>query len=165
MEPKYVAAIKAGIIAAVVLAVLALINNLIDYFNISFFGLSCLIFLLQLAVLAGAGAMAVKMAPGLIRSLEDSLAVGAVAGAVTFILGGIIGLVLSFLFSLIKATSYDIAHPISGFPEATGASLFTGICAICCLPILLVIIGIIGAIVGAIGAAIYYEVAGKNKPV
>lgn len=162
MEPKYVEAIKAGIIAAVVLAVLALINNLIDYSNFTFVGLSCLILLLQLAVLAGAGAMAVKMAPGLIRSLEDSLVVGAVAGAVAFILGGIVGLVLSFLFSLIKATSYDITHPISGFPQATGASLFTGICAICCLPVLLVIIGIIGAIVGAIGAAIYYEVAGKQ---
>ncbi|HEY3274514.1 MAG TPA: hypothetical protein VGJ92_12155 [Methanocella sp.] len=161
MDPKYVAAIKAGIIAAVILAMLALVNNLIDYVNISFFGLSCLIFFLELAVLAGAGAMAVKMAPGLIRSLEDSLAVGAIAGAVTFILGGTIGLVLSFLFSLLKATAWDITHPISDFPEATAGSLFTGICAICCLPVLLLIIGIIGAIVGAIGAAIYYEVAGK----
>jgi hypothetical protein len=162
MDPKYVEAIKAGVIAAVALAVLALINNLIDYTNFTFAGLTCLIMFLQLLVLAGAGALAVRMLPGRIRSLEDALASGAVAGAVAFVFGGLVGLVLSFLFSLIKATAYDITRPIQGFPDMTGASVFTGICAICCLPVLLAVIAVLGAIVGAIGAAIYYEVAGKK---
>jgi hypothetical protein len=162
MEPKYIAAIKAGIIGAVILAVLALINNLIDYFNINLIGLSCFIFALELLTLAGAGALAIKMAPGLIGQLEDALVTGGVAGAIAFILGGIVGLILSVLFTIITATTYDISGSFGGFPNATAASLFTGLCAICCLPILLVILGIIGAVVGAIGAAIYYELSEKK---
>jgi hypothetical protein len=163
VDPKYVAAIKAGIIGAVILAVLALINNVIDFINIRGLGfLPCCLFIVEIVLLLGVGALAVNMAPGLIKKLEEALVSGAIAGAITLILAGIVGIILGFLFAMLKATTYDLTRPIQGMPELPHWGLFAGICAVCCLPIVLVIVGVIGAIVGAIGAAIYYETSYKK---
>jgi hypothetical protein len=169
MEAKYVEAIKAGIIGGVLLAVLALISQLasiLGYINVEDYtsdpgaalalglgaAISCCICLLYIVVLAGTGALAVKMTNLLLRDLNDAVMVSAVSGAVAGIIWGGISIVLSMLGELIKGSGYGVAGRIGG-------SLFSGICGlICCLPGA----AIIGIVIAVVGGAIYWAVILKK---
>jgi hypothetical protein len=174
MEPKYVEAIKAGIIGGVILAVLQLISELLSLLNVvkvedytysatptitgamataAIFG--CGICILYIVVLAGTGAMAVRMSKGLLRDLNDAVVNSAFAGAVAGLIWGITGIILGILSPMIKPEYTSAASKLGG-------SLISGICGvICCLPASLVI----GAVIALIGGAIYYELAGKKQAI
>jgi hypothetical protein len=174
MESKYVEAIKAGIIGGVILAALELISNLASLLNfikvediptgatpeltgavMTAAAFGCCICLLYIVVLAGTGALAVRMNKGLLRDLNDAVANSAFAGAVAGLIWGVIGVILGILSPLIKPEYTSATSKLGG-------SLFSGICGvICCLPAALVI----GAVIAIVGGAIYYEMAGKKRAI
>ena len=171
MEPKYVEAIKAGIIGGIILAALELISNIVSLLRIIkaedlpteanpaltgavvaaiLFG--CCICILYIVVLAGTGAMAVSMSKGLLRDLNDAVVNSAFAGAVAGLIWGVASVVLGFLSSIINPDNATVASKFGG-------GIAKGICGIiCCLPAEIVI----GAVIALIGGAIYYELAGKK---
>jgi len=172
MEPKYVEAIKAGIIGGVILAALQVVNTaltLLNVVNVDKFStdpnaaingglglgiaaIGCCLCLLYILVLGGTGALAVRMTRMMLRDLNDAIITSALAGAVAGIIWGVIAAILSMLQSLVKP---DYSGALSG----VGGSLFAGVCGIiCCLPIGLVI----GIILAIVGGAIYYSLAPKQ---
>jgi hypothetical protein len=169
MEPKYVEAIKAGVIGGVILAALQLVQTLLSLLNVvrvenisttdpwaSITGvglavgaINCCICLLFIVVLAATGAMAVRMTRGMLRDLNDAIIGSAVAGAVAGVIWGVLAAILGMVSNLINP------NVTTGF----GFSLLSGICGIlCCLPIGL----IIGVILAVVGGAIYYTMAPKQ---
>jgi hypothetical protein len=174
MEPKYQEAIKAGIIGGVLLAALELISTLFSLLKLvkvediptgttptltgammgaALFG--CCICILYIVVLAGTGAMAVRMGKGLFRDLNDAVVSSAFAGAVAGLIWGVSSVVLGFLREIIDPGNATVASKF-------GSGFVSGICGvICCLPAEI----IIGAIIALIGGAIYYELAGKKQVV
>jgi|AGTN01.3.fsa_nt_gi hypothetical protein len=172
MEPKYVEAIKAGIIGGVILAIVQLISDLMSLLNVikvdyssyeygatptlsgelglaALFG--CCICALYIVVLVATGAMAVRMNRGLLRDLNDAVINAALAGAVAGLIWGAVSVILGVLRQLINPDSAA---------GRLGGSLISGICGVlCCLPAEIVI----GAIIALIGGALYYALAGKNE--
>lgn len=168
MEAKYMQAIKAGVIGGVILAVGMLINLFISIItsNLSAFtglGLvSCCIFLLEIVVLIGTGALAVKMAGPLVTKLGDAIAIGAVSGAVA----GLIGTVVQVVDAVVRPSLTSVPSYIDyyGTDYGVGTSVLSSLGAMgaticCCGPALI----IIGAVLAAIGAAIYAVAVVKIK--
>lgn len=171
MEAKYTQAIKAGIIGGVILAACMLVNLFIEIINTdisAFTGLgllSCCIFLVEIIVLLGTGALAVKMATSLVAKLDESLIVGGMAGAIAGLIGTIIQVVGAVIRPWLSNTSsymnYYNYYPYDYGVGSSVLSMFGGVvgAACCCGPMLI----IIGAVIAAIGGAIYAVVVLKIK--
>lgn len=167
MEPKYVEAIKAGIIAGILLAVLELISQIasmlkfIDVEDISgemtaVMGMGmivgCGICILFIVVLLGAGALAVRMTAPMLRDLNDALVVSALSGGVAGLVWGLVTVILGVLSPLI---SPELESPAG----KVGGSVISGFCGlICCLPAEI----LIGVVLALIGGAIYYAIVVKK---
>ena len=170
MEPKYVEVIKAGIIGGIILAALELISNIVSLLKVvrvedlpteanptltgavitvALFG--CCICILYIVVLAGTGALAVRMSKGLLRDMNDAVISSALAGAVAGLIWGVVSVVLRFLVSIVNSENTTIATKF-------GEGIASGTCGVCCLPVEI----IIGAIIALIGGALYYALAEKN---
>ena len=178
MEAKYIQAIKAGVIGGVILAVCMLVRLFIDIINtnnassyvsgiynpgimtgLAGLGLvSCCVFLVEIVVILGTGALAVMMAKSLIVKMDEAFVVGAVAGAVA----GLFGTVIQVLGAIVTpwlthATYMDYYYSYgSGILSTLGG---VGISILCCGPVLI----IVGAILAGIGGAIYAAVVLKIK--
>jgi len=154
MELKYSQAIKAGIIGGIIIVILIVLKFVVDFLSVKASGIIgcgiCCVWILILAAMMGTGALAVRFARTELRDLNDSLIVGAAAGAVAGILGSIAIIIDGVLEPIILPELYNafVTGMNSGFNP-----VFGGIGAICiCGPVLLVI----SVIAGAIGGAIYY---------
>lgn len=171
MEPKYVEAIKAGIIGGVIVSVIELFVQLTtlvgiirnsDYSTdasgglaVAAFSIICCLFILYLLVMLGTGMLAVRMARPWLRDIGEAMAASAVAGVVAGLIWGIVSDVLRMVVSL---AGYDYTDTTSRI----GGSIFFGVCGlICCLPIG-VIVAVILTIIG--GAAYYALVLDKGGP-
>lgn len=172
MEAKYLQAIKAGVIGGVVLAVCMLVTLFIDiinsntYVGLNGLGLvSCCIFLLEIIVLLGTGALAVQMAKSLVVKMDEAAVVGAIAGALAGLIGTIMQVVLAVVRPwLVNTSSYSDLYNYSQYDYGIGTSalsMLTGVvgAVICCGPMLI----IAGAILAAIGGAIYAVAVLKIK--
>ena len=172
MEAKYIQAIKAGVIGGVILAVCMLATLFIDiansnsyvYSGLTGLGLAnCCIFIVEIIVLAGTGALAVQMAKSLVVKLDEAAVVGAAAGAVA----GLIGTVMQVISAVVRpwlsnVSSYADYYPYNSYGIGSSTlSMFGGLvgAACCCGPMLI----IIGAILAAIGGAIYAVAVLKVK--
>ncbi|HEY3421929.1 MAG TPA: hypothetical protein VGK13_02140 [Methanocellaceae archaeon] len=163
-------AIKAGVIGGVILAACMLVTLLIDIINSNtYVGLTglglvgCCVFILEIIVLLGTGALAVQMAKSLVVKLDEAAVVGAIAGA----LAGLIGTVMQVIVAIVRpwvtnVSSYSDVYNYSQYGVGSSAlSMFTGVvgAVICCGPMLI----IAGAIIAAIGGAIYAVAVLKVK--
>ena len=168
MEAKYLQAIKAGVIGGVILAVCMLVTLFIDIINSNtYVGLNglglvgCCIFLLEIIVLLGTGALAVQMAKSLVVKMDEAAVVGAIAGALAGLIGTIMQVVLAVVRPwLVNTSSYSDLYNYSQFDNGVISTLGgVGISIICCGPVLI----IAGAILAAIGGAIYAVAVLKVK--
>jgi hypothetical protein len=149
MEAKYVQAIKAGIIGGVIIGVLIIVNDDLSALSV----LNCCDSIIIIIVMAGIGALGVKMASSLLRTLNDALIVAAVAGAIAGIIGAIVNIIMDIVSSLLTNNSIysSTLYDSYGYSTSTLSELgaLGSIC--CCGPIIL-----IGAIMLAvIGGAVY----------
>ena len=177
MEAKYVQAIKAGIIGGVILAVCMLVNMFIGIINSNSYSgvpdisaglmglglLSCCIFLVEIVILAGTGALAVQMAKSLVVKLDEAAVVGAIAGAIAGLIGTVIQVISAVVTPwLSNVSSYSNYYPYGNYGLGSSTfSMVTGLvgAVICCGPVLI----IVGAILAAIGGAIYAVAVLKVK--
>jgi hypothetical protein len=166
MEPKYVEAIKAGIIGGILLAGLALLSqlaSLMGYIKAEDYTtgtaaiagvsavLGCCVCILFVVVLAGTGALAVRMANLLLRDLNDAVLVSAIAGAVAGLIWGIVSIVLDMLAQLLGKSGSGVAGSLAG-------SLFAGICGLlCCVPAAMVL----SVVIAVAGGATYWSIMKK----
>jgi len=157
MEAKYNAAIKAGVIGGVLLAVYAVIMfviNLITWnawvpgLGILQTGCGCLFWPVIIVIGAGTGALAVKFAASLLTKLTDAIIVSAASGAIAGLIYAVIAIVTNIITPLL--TSYYTDLGLGGL----GGSAFAGICGILCLPVYIIIVAILAAIGGAIYGAL-----------
>ncbi len=151
MEAKYNAAIKAGVIGGVLLAICAIISLIIGLFP----ALSCLaglcLFILVIVIALGTGALAVMYATGTITKLVDAIVVSAVAGAVAGVIYAVVQVVIAFIQPFLNIGEYsytsDIGSILAGNAIGSAAGgMFTCICA----PVTVVIVIILAIIGGAI---------------
>jgi hypothetical protein len=169
MEAKYMQAIKAGIIGGVILAVCMLVTLFLDiirsntYVGLNGLGLvGCCIFIFEIILLVGTGALAVQMARSLVVKLDEAAVIGAIAGA----LAGLIGTIMQVIVAVVRpwltnVSAYSSFSPSDYGIGASTFSMLTGVvgAAICCGPMLI----IAGAILAAIGGAIYAVAVLKVK--
>lgn len=162
MEIKNSLAIKAGIIGGVGLAILMVINSgfeVIGSWTTSLIGIiGCCIWLVEIVVLLGTGALAVKYTAGYIKDMNDALMAGALSGGVAGLIGAVVTVILAFITPLISGTTYSGADLPEGLGTGLGLSALSGFgSACCCAPIYI----IVAIVLGAIGAVIYQAVAKK----
>lgn len=175
MEAKYIQAIKAGIIGGVILAVCMLATLFIDIINSNAYVysgltglglLSCCIFIVEIIVLVGTGALAVQMAKSLVVKLDEAAVVGAAAGAVAGLIGTVIqvisAVVRPWLSNVSSYANYYNYYPYNTYGIGSSTlSMFGGLVgAVCCCGPMLIIVG---AILAAIGGAIYAVAVLKVK--
>lgn len=171
MEPKYMEAIKAGIIGGVLLAGLELVSMLITLLNVirvkdiptnanavkagiglGIVALGCTLCLLYIIILTGTGAIAVRMTKALLRDLSDAIVTAAAAGAVAGLIWGATSIVFRILSDIISPNHGTIASKL-------GSGATSGICGvICCLPAQIVL----GIVLTIIGGALYYGLTSKK---
>jgi hypothetical protein len=162
MELKYSQAIKAGIIAGIIMIILIVIREsltIIGSWTTDLLGLgSCCIFLIEVLVLVGAGVLAVRFAAAGLKDMNDALIAGAVAGFVTGIMAAIMSVIMAFVGPFLMGTYYvgteaeDIA---SGLGIAGISSLAGGMSSLCCCAPFWIVVSVV---ISAIGAAIYYSI-------
>lgn len=175
MEEKYKKAIVAGLICGVILVILTFIstvgvrlafgNELQNWINqysypgyysssevpeipsgIIVSGLISLV-LLALGVLTffGAGALAARMAAPFLKTRNDVLAAGAIAGAVAEVVHRPCAMVLSAIMDIVRPITLDGA---ASSAVGTAIGTFTSQ-LICCFPVVLVA-GVVLAVLGAL---------------
>lgn len=162
MELKYSQAIKAGVIAGIIMIILVVLNNtvsIIGTWTTSLIGLaSCCVFLVEIVVLLGAGALAVRFAAPDLKDLNDAGIAGAVAGVVTGIMAAIMSVIMAFVAPFLMGTYYvgtDVEDIASGLGIAGISSIAAGMSSLCCCAPFWIVVSIV---LGVIGAAIYYSV-------
>ena len=155
MEAKYNAAIKAGVIGGVLLAICALINMVVGILGLIFIGaaIGCLVWLLVIVISAGTGAMAVNFAKASVTKLVDALIVSAVAGAIAGIIYAVVQIVIAFIQPFLNISSYtyssDLGSTLGGNAISSGAG---GVATCMCSPVTVIIVIILAVIGGAIWA-------------
>ncbi|WP_424357893.1 hypothetical protein [Methanocella sp. MCL-LM] len=161
MELKYSQAIKAGIVAGVIMIILIVLNSavgIIGTWTTSLVSLgSCCIFIVEILVLVGAGALAVRFAAMGLKDLNDALIVGAVAGFVTGIMAAIMAVIVAFVSPFLMGTYYvgtEAEDLAAGLGIAGISSMAGGMSSLCCCAPSWIVVSIV---LGLIGAAVYYS--------
>jgi hypothetical protein len=162
MEIKNSLAIKAGVIGGVGLAILIVINSgfeVIGSWTTSLLSLiGCCMWLVEIVVLLGTGALAVKYTAGYLKDTNDALMAGALSGGVAGLIGAVVTVIMAFITPLISGTTYTGSELPEGLGTGLGLSVLGGFgTACCCAPIYIVV----AIVLGAIGAVIYQAVAKK----
>lgn len=162
MELKYSQAIKAGIIAGILMMILIVISEsltVIGSWTTDLIGIgSCCIFLAEIVVIIGAGALAVRFAAPGLKDLNDALVTGAVAGFVAGLMAAIMSVIMSFVAPFLMGTYYtgtEAEDLASGFGLAGISSLAGGMTSLCCCAPFWIVVSIV---LGVVGAAIYYSI-------
>ena len=162
MELKYSQAIKAGVIAGIIMIILILISEALTIIGTWTTGLlslgSCCIFLIEIVVLLAAGAFAVRFAAAGLKDMNDALVTGAVAGFVTGIMTAIMSVIMAFVAPFLMGTNYvgtDTESIATGLGIAGISSLSAGAASLCCCAPTWIVVSVV---LGAIGAAIYYSI-------
>jgi hypothetical protein len=176
MEEKYKKALMAGIICGIILVILTLAYITVEQFvfgsqlqdmalkfsdpyyipvssdilNTSILGAMFSFFVLfGLGVLtfAGAGILAARMASPYIKSKNDALIMGAVAGAAAEIVHRPFSMVFTFIADILHPSIYYTGDTSTVLQEVVGL----GSQAVCCFPVVL----LLGVVLSAIGALLY----------
>ncbi len=168
MQAKYIAAISAGIVGGVLLAVYAIVAFVLELVNWSMSvpgvgtaagACGCLTIPAILVIALAAGVLAVMWAKGL-EKLADAAIIAALAGALAGLIYGVVMVVIAFLRPVIEfGTAVDTSDLAGGLALGSLFGGASGVGTCCCAPVWLLII----AIVAAIGGAVYASVKLKLK--
>lgn len=162
MELKYSQAIKAGIIAGIIMIILIVLSNVLTIIGTWTLGVigwaSCCLWIVELLVLVGAGALAARFAAAGLKDLNDALVVGAIAGFVTGIMAAIMSIIVAFVSPFLMGTYYvgtEAEDLAAGFGVAGITSMFGGMYSLCCCAPSWIVVSVV---LGLIGAAVYYSI-------
>lgn len=155
MDYKTGQAIKAGIIGGIILAFFVFLNIGTDIIStnvnevVGIFG--CCIFLAEIIIMVGLGALAAHYAATELRSLRDGAFVGGIAGLIAGIIMSIAEAIGAFLQPLVNPAMLD---KIPGIGSEVISVLAGGMAIICCAPVIVIICIVLGAVGGAIYASL-----------
>lgn len=162
MELKYSQAIKAGIIAGIIVIILIVISEsltVIGSWTTDLLGIgSCCIFLIEVLALLGAGMLAVRFAAAGLKDMNDALVAGAVAGFVTGLMAAIMSVIMAFVAPFLMGTYYvgtEVEDIAAGMGIAGISSVAGGMTSLCCCAPFWIVISVF---ISVIGAAIYYSI-------
>ncbi|HTY91494.1 MAG TPA: hypothetical protein VMC84_09985 [Methanocella sp.] len=116
-------------------------------------GISCLLFLAEVVIAAGTGALAVKYARPLLNNLSNAALTAAAAGLVAGIIDGVVRIVIAFIRPLIMGGVYSSLTDY-GVPSSMVGSMGSGMISCLCMPVWVIVVVILAAIGGALYASL-----------